>query len=79
MKAINENEKQSGSIPLTKIEINKHKKIAAKLKETAELHLEIANHLENNNYESAFQIAANAYVTLNQVRDNQHKLIYNMM
>jgi hypothetical protein len=79
MKAINNKELPNAAMIRNKREINEHKKIAARLLETAELHLEIANHLSSNNFKSAFQIAANAYVTLNQVRDNQHKLIYNMM
>jgi hypothetical protein len=61
-----------------KREINKHEKIAAQLVETAELHLEIAKHLSSDNFTSAFEIAANAFVILNKLRENQHKIIYKM-
>jgi hypothetical protein len=79
MEAINSKELQGSDMQKNKKEINNHKKIAARLLKTAELHLEIANHISSNNYNSAVQVAANAYVILNQVRDNQHKIIYNMM
>jgi hypothetical protein len=39
--------------------IENHKKIVNQLREAAELHLEAVNHLENNDYESAFQVTAN--------------------
>jgi hypothetical protein len=58
--------------------IKKHLQIASQLNEVAELHIEVANHLENGYHERAFQTAINAFGFLSLVRESQEENLNNM-
>jgi hypothetical protein len=58
--------------------IAEHLEIANKHTEAAELHLEVANHLENDYHERAFQTAINAFGFLSLVRESQENIINKM-
>ena len=60
------------------LEIEQHLEIASRLNKAAELHVEVANHLENDYNERAFQTAINAFGFLSLVKESQEKMIDNM-